>query len=61
MVPLITFHLELSLACSGTELKFLKDSTISSRETRVALSRFHGGSSGTGGATQLCGSGAFIA
>ena len=61
MVLLITFHLELSLASSGTEFKFLKDSTVSSRETRVALGRFHGGSCGSGGATQLRGSGAFVA
>jgi hypothetical protein len=61
MVLLITFHLELRLASSGTEFKLFKDSTVSSGETRVALSRFHRGSSGTGGATQLRGSGAFVA
>jgi hypothetical protein len=61
MVLLITFHLELRLASSGTELKLFKDSTISSGETSVAFNRFHGGSSGTGGATQLRGSGAFVA
>jgi hypothetical protein len=61
MVLLITFYLELRLASSGTELKLFKDSTISSGETSVAFSRFHGGSSGTGGATQLRGSSAFVA
>jgi hypothetical protein len=59
-VLLITFHLELRLASSGTELELLKDSTVSSGETNVTLSRFYGSGSGTGGATQLRRSGAFV-
>lgn len=60
MVLLITFHLELRLASSGTELELFKNSTVSSGETSVTLSRFHGGSSGTRVATQLRRNGAFV-
>jgi hypothetical protein len=53
MVFLIPFHLELRLASSGTEFELFKDSTVSSGETSVALSRVPGGS--TGGAIHLRG------
>ena len=54
MVPLITFHLELRLASSGTEFELFKNSTVSGGETCIPLSQVHRG--GTGGATQLRGS-----
>ena len=47
MVLLNTFQLKLRLASSGTEFELFKDSTVSSRETSVLLSRIHGGNTGS--------------
>jgi hypothetical protein len=52
MVLLNTFQFKLRLAGSGTEFEFFKDSTVSSGETGVPLSRIHGGN--TGGALVAC-------